>query len=250
MSRRLLPNSTPLRLPTPTTPQVALHYYDPVSRRRVLRVASRRLGVVAALPPFLAAVNPAAAAALVGKRAAAEAKKAGAWRWAREAEEIGARDAVARWRCVYCCRKSKGWCTARRFAGRAQMGLCYRIQSMLGSMPQPPGSQAPCCAGRPPSLPLCRDWRRLEEARLALGATLGLVAARCGKEVAVSGGGHKWCRQAGSGTSRSFVKLQCDGCVAGRAVAGCWSAPGLSRNAPGCLPMLQFSRVIRIKKPF
>ncbi len=49
----------------------------------MLRVASRRLGVVAALPPFLAAVNPAAAAALVGKRAAAEAKKAGAWRWGR-----------------------------------------------------------------------------------------------------------------------------------------------------------------------
>ncbi len=38
--------------------------------------------------------------------------------------------------------------------------------------------------------PLCpRDWRRLEEARLALGATLGLAAARCGKEVAVSGAG-------------------------------------------------------------
>ncbi|GFR44600.1 hypothetical protein Agub_g5882, partial [Astrephomene gubernaculifera] len=92
--------------------QVAFHFLDLRSRRQVVRVVTRRLGVVESRGEFLRGVNPTAAAALLGRRAALEAKKAGAF----------------------------------------------------------------------------RDARRAEEARLSLAAQLGLVAARCGREVQTSRG--------------------------------------------------------------
>lgn len=75
---------TPSSLLTPLPhPQVALHWVDPVSQCRVVRVVSRRLGVVEGRAEFLRSVNPVAAAVLLGKRAVLEAKKTGAFRWGR-----------------------------------------------------------------------------------------------------------------------------------------------------------------------
>ncbi|KAG2428786.1 hypothetical protein HXX76_011486 [Chlamydomonas incerta] len=92
--------------------QVALHYTDLAAQQRVVRVVTRKIQVVESRSEFLRTVNPTAAAALLGKRAVLDAKKAGAF----------------------------------------------------------------------------RDSRKAEEARLAVGAQLGLVAARCGREVMTSRG--------------------------------------------------------------
>ncbi|KAG2449586.1 hypothetical protein HYH02_005119 [Chlamydomonas schloesseri] len=92
--------------------QVALHYTDLAAQQRVVRVVTRKIQVVESRSEFLRTVNPTAAAALLGKRAVLDAKKAGAF----------------------------------------------------------------------------RDARKAEEARLAVGAQLGLVAARCGREVLTSRG--------------------------------------------------------------
>ncbi len=56
---------------------------DPAARRRVVRVVTRRMAVVESRVEFLRTVNPTAAAALLGKRAVLEAKRTGAFRWAR-----------------------------------------------------------------------------------------------------------------------------------------------------------------------
>ncbi|KAG2495463.1 hypothetical protein HYH03_006408 [Edaphochlamys debaryana] len=100
--------------------QVALHWVDPAARLRVVRVVSRRLAVVESRGEFLRTVNPTAAAALLGKRAVLDAKKAGAWRDWRKAEE--ARLAVAAQLSLVATR-----CGVEVHAGRTMLGLAKRL---------------------------------------------------------------------------------------------------------------------------
>eukprot|EP00198_Chlamydomonas_reinhardtii_P008964 XP_001698301.1 COP-II coat subunit [Chlamydomonas reinhardtii] len=83
--------------------QVALHYTDLEAQQRVVRVVTRKIQVVESRSEFLRTVNPTAAAALLGKRAVLDAKKAGAFRDSRKAEEarlaVGAQLSLVAARC-------------------------------------------------------------------------------------------------------------------------------------------------------
>ncbi|EFJ41892.1 hypothetical protein VOLCADRAFT_98134 [Volvox carteri f. nagariensis] len=139
--------------------QVALHFVDPVARCRVVRVVTRRIAVVESRVEFLRGVNPVAAAALLGKRAALDAKKAGAFRDARKAEEarylLAAQLALVATRCGQEGQASRG---VLGFGGRKSwqwpaelMPLAYALYHMqrgplLGPPAPPPPGTFPAAA--------------------------------------------------------------------------------------------------------